>query len=161
MVFIPLVVVWIGQFCRDVTGRQNVKVAVTGWLLFCCYFRSVYYLSRYVGFVWGYVWVVSKVLVAVGIGSEVLVLSLCTSFLMSVVGGSLCCKWHIMHMISQLAWPDLTVMTRSDWYDQTRLVWPDPTGMTRPDWYNQTRLVWPDLTGMLHLTKSLLYSLHS
>ena len=33
-----------------------------------------------------------KVQVAVGIGSEVLVLGLCTSFLMSVVVGSLCCK---------------------------------------------------------------------
>ena len=36
--------------------------------------------------------VVCKVQVAVDIGSEVLVLSLCTSFLMSVVVGSLCCK---------------------------------------------------------------------
>ena len=40
MVFMPLVLVWIGQFCRDVIGRQNVKVAVIGRLLFCfCYFR--------------------------------------------------------------------------------------------------------------------------
>ena len=28
MVFIHLVLVWIGQFCRDVIGRQNVKVVV-------------------------------------------------------------------------------------------------------------------------------------
>ena len=33
MVFMPLVVVWIGQFCRDVIGRQNVKVVVIGQLL--------------------------------------------------------------------------------------------------------------------------------
>ena len=30
MVFMPLVVVLIGQFCRSVIGRQNVKVVVTG-----------------------------------------------------------------------------------------------------------------------------------
>ena len=36
MVFMPLVLVWIGQFCHDTIGRQNVKVAVIGWLLFCC-----------------------------------------------------------------------------------------------------------------------------
>ena len=51
MVFMPRLVVWIGQFCRDVIGRQNVKVAVIGRLLFCCYFLSVYCLFRYVGFV--------------------------------------------------------------------------------------------------------------
>ena len=61
MVFMPLVVVWIGQFCRDVIGRQNMKVAVTGQSLFCCYFRSVYCLLRYGGFLWGHVWVVWKV----------------------------------------------------------------------------------------------------
>ena len=38
MVFMPLLlVVWIGQFCRDVIG-QNVKVAVIRQFLFCCYF---------------------------------------------------------------------------------------------------------------------------
>ena len=37
MVFIPLVLVWIGQFCRDAIGRQNVKVVVIGRLV-CCYF---------------------------------------------------------------------------------------------------------------------------
>ena len=34
MVFMPLVLVWIGQFRRDLIGRQNVKVAVMGRLLF-------------------------------------------------------------------------------------------------------------------------------
>ena len=34
--------VCIGQFCRGVIGRQNVKVAVIGCLLFYCYFSSVY-----------------------------------------------------------------------------------------------------------------------
>ena len=95
MVFMHLVVVWIGQFCRDVIGRQNVKVAVIGRLLFCFYFRSVYCLLRYVGFVWGHAWVFCKVQVIVGFGSEVLVLSLCTSFLMSVFVGRLCFKWRI------------------------------------------------------------------
>ena len=34
MVFVPLVVVWIGQFCLDVIGRQNVKVAlIDPWLV--------------------------------------------------------------------------------------------------------------------------------
>ena len=33
MVFMPLVLVWIGQFCRDVIGRQNVKVVVIGRML--------------------------------------------------------------------------------------------------------------------------------
>ena len=47
MVF--LVVVWLDQFC-SVIDRQNVKVAVIGRLLFCCYFLSVYCLLRYVGF---------------------------------------------------------------------------------------------------------------
>ena len=49
MVLMSLVLVLIGQFCRDVIGRQNVKVVVIGRLLFCCYFRSVYCL--FVGFV--------------------------------------------------------------------------------------------------------------
>ena len=30
IVFMSLVLVLIGQFCRDVIGRQNVKVIVTG-----------------------------------------------------------------------------------------------------------------------------------
>ena len=33
MVFMSLVLVLIGQFCRDVIGRQNVKVIVIGRLL--------------------------------------------------------------------------------------------------------------------------------
>ena len=32
-------------FCRDVIGRQNVKVVVIGRLLFCYYFLSIYCLS--------------------------------------------------------------------------------------------------------------------
>ena len=43
-VFMPLVLVLIGQFCRDVIDRQNVKVVVIGQLLFCC-FGSGYCLS--------------------------------------------------------------------------------------------------------------------
>ena len=95
ILFMTLVVVWIDQSCRDVIGCQNVKVAVIGQLLFCCYFLSIFCLLRYVSFIWGHVWVVCKEQVAVDIGSEVLVLSLCTSFLMSVVVVSLCCKWLI------------------------------------------------------------------
>ena len=45
MVFMPLVFVWIGQFC------QNVEVVVIGQLLFCCYFQTVYCL--FVSFIWG------------------------------------------------------------------------------------------------------------
>ena len=37
----PLVVVLIGQFFREVIGRQDLKVAVIGRLLLHCYFRSV------------------------------------------------------------------------------------------------------------------------
>ena len=48
MVFMSLVVDWIGQFCCDVIGRQNVKVAVIGQLLFCCYFLSVCCLLKYI-----------------------------------------------------------------------------------------------------------------
>ena len=46
-VFMPLVVVWIDQFCCDVIGHQNMKIAVIGQLLFCCYFLWL----RYVGFI--------------------------------------------------------------------------------------------------------------
>ena len=42
MIFMPLVFVWISQFCRDVIGRQNVKVAVIGRLLFGYYFRLLF-----------------------------------------------------------------------------------------------------------------------
>ena len=34
MVFMPLVLALIGQFCRDLIGRQNVKVLVICRLLF-------------------------------------------------------------------------------------------------------------------------------
>ena len=87
MVFMPLILVWNGQFCGDVIGHQNVRVAVNGRFLFCCYFLSVYCLLRYLSFVWGLCIV----------GSEVLVLSLCTSFLISVPVGSLCYMTHSAH----------------------------------------------------------------
>ena len=77
MVFMLLVLVLIGQFCHDVIGCQNVKVVVIGRLLLLLYLVRLVF----VGFVWGRVWVVFKVHVAVDIGSEVLVLSLPTSFL--------------------------------------------------------------------------------
>ena len=40
----PLLVVLIGHFCRDVIGCQNGKVVVIGRLLIGCYFLSVYCL---------------------------------------------------------------------------------------------------------------------
>ena len=88
VVFMPLILAWNGQFCADVIGHQNMRVAVNDRFLLCCYFLSVYCLLRHLSFVWGLCIV----------GSEVLVLSLCTSFLISVVVGSLCCKWHIQHI---------------------------------------------------------------
>ena len=36
MVFMPLVLVWIGQFCCDVIGRKDVKVVVSD-LVGCCF----------------------------------------------------------------------------------------------------------------------------
>ena len=33
MAFLPLVLVWIGQFCGDVIGHQDVEVIVIGRLL--------------------------------------------------------------------------------------------------------------------------------
>ena len=50
MVFMSLIMVWIGQFCRDVNGCQNVKVAVTARLLLllfsiCLLFVEVQYVS--------------------------------------------------------------------------------------------------------------------
>ena len=79
VVYMPMFLAWIGQFCRD---RQNVKVAVIGRLLFCSYFRSVYCLLvsfevMYESFM--------RCRQFVGIGLEVLLRSLCTSFLMPVV----------------------------------------------------------------------------
>ena len=41
IIFMPLVVVWIGQLCVDVIGRQNMKDVVIGQL-FCCYFLSLF-----------------------------------------------------------------------------------------------------------------------
>ena len=38
MVFMPLALVWIGQFCRDVLGCQKVRVVVIGRLLFAIIF---------------------------------------------------------------------------------------------------------------------------
>ena len=38
MILKSLVVVWIGQFCHDAIGCQNVKAAVIGQLLSCSYF---------------------------------------------------------------------------------------------------------------------------
>ena len=34
MVFMPVVLVLIGQFCRDQIGPWNVEVVVIGWLWF-------------------------------------------------------------------------------------------------------------------------------
>ena len=45
MVFMPLVLVWIGQFCHDVIGLQNVEVVVIGQL-FCCYTFDFLWLKR-------------------------------------------------------------------------------------------------------------------
>ena len=47
MVFMSLVLVLIGQFCRDVIGRQNVKVVVIGRLLLLLFFIRL----LFVGFV--------------------------------------------------------------------------------------------------------------
>ena len=73
MVFMPLVVILIGQFCCDVIGRQNVKITVIGWLLFAVIFSpsivclSVSFEGMYESFVR---------CMFVGISLEVLVLSL-------------------------------------------------------------------------------------
>ena len=98
MVFMSLVLALIGKFCRDMIGRQNVKVVVIVRLLTLLLFSIRLF---FVGFVWSHVSVVCKVQLALDIGSEVLVLRLCTSFLISVVVGSLCCKWHIQQSPSR------------------------------------------------------------
>ena len=49
-VFVPLVVVLIGQFCRDVIDRQNLRVAVIGRFSVVLLFRSAHCLLRSVGF---------------------------------------------------------------------------------------------------------------
>ena len=51
-VFMPLVVILIGQFCRELSGSQDLKLQ---WLVGCCYFRSVYCLLRCADFTWGHV----------------------------------------------------------------------------------------------------------
>ena len=51
MVFMSLILVLIGQFCRGVIGRQNVKVVVIGQLLLLiCSIRLLF-----VGFLWDHV----------------------------------------------------------------------------------------------------------
>ena len=45
MVFMPLVMVWIGQFCCDVIGCQNVKVVVMVGSCFCCYFLCLLFVE--------------------------------------------------------------------------------------------------------------------
>ena len=45
MVFMSLVLVLIGQFCRDVIGRQNVKVVVIGRLLLLSFFDTSFVYS--------------------------------------------------------------------------------------------------------------------
>ena len=47
----PLVVVLIGQFCRDVIGCQNMKVAVIGRLLFAFFLFFFLLLSFLLFFV--------------------------------------------------------------------------------------------------------------
>ena len=42
MVFIPLFMVFIGQFGQEVIGHQDLKGAVTGYLLFYCCFQSCF-----------------------------------------------------------------------------------------------------------------------
>ena len=91
MVFMSLVLVLIGQFCRDVIDHQNVKVVVISQLLLLLFFIHLLFVCRSslrscMSRLYG------TGTVAVDISSEVLVLSLCTSFLMSVVVGSLCCE---------------------------------------------------------------------
>ena len=111
MVFMPLVVIWIGQFCCDVIGRHVIgRHAVIGRLLFCCCFLSIYCLLRCVSFVWGHVWVVCKVHAAVGINS-----GLCTSYLMSAVVGSLCCiKVTHSHVIFRKIFSNTWTVSRTN-----------------------------------------------
>ena len=62
--------------------------------------------------------------VAVEIGSEVLVLSLFTSFLMSVVVGSLCCNCRVpvdFVLLFRNVIPDITVLGRSFVFSQSCL----------------------------------------
>ena len=45
MVLMSLILAWNGQFCGDVIGHQNMRVAVNGQFLFCCYFLSVLFVK--------------------------------------------------------------------------------------------------------------------
>ena len=45
MVFMPLVLVLIGQFCRDVIGRQIVKVVVIGRLLLLLFTIRLFFVA--------------------------------------------------------------------------------------------------------------------
>ena len=47
MVFMSLVLVLIGQFCRDVIGRQNVKVVVIGRLLLLLFSIRLLFVCRF------------------------------------------------------------------------------------------------------------------
>ena len=50
MVFMSLVLVLIGQFCRDVIGHQNVKVVVIGQLLLLLFSIRLLFVCRFRGF---------------------------------------------------------------------------------------------------------------
>ena len=124
MVVMPPVLVLISQFCRDVIGRQNMKVVVTGQLSLLLFSICLLF-----GFVWGHVWVVCKVQVAVDISSEVLVPSLCTSFLLSLL--VVCAVSDAFSrvpvnfvfsysMVFRNVIPDITVLGRSFVFSQSR-----------------------------------------
>ena len=74
---------------------QNVKVAMIGHRCFITFYVSIVCWGMSISLV------ICKVLAVVGIGLDVLVLGFCTRFLMSVVVGSLCCKWHIQQSSSR------------------------------------------------------------
>ena len=46
MVFMPMVLFLIGEFCPDMIGSQNEKVVAICLVLFSGYFPFVYYLFR-------------------------------------------------------------------------------------------------------------------
>ena len=48
MVFMPLVVVLIGQFSRDVIGRQNVKVVLSDWSVVLLLFSIRLFVEVYI-----------------------------------------------------------------------------------------------------------------
>ena len=47
MVFMSLVLVLIGQFCRDVIDHQNVKVVVISQLLLLLFFIHLLFVCRF------------------------------------------------------------------------------------------------------------------